>query len=396
MMVWLAVPLALAIGLSACSSAATSTGASRATPAHSGSAAPSPTATPTPTALPPCIARSAPALAPGGATATGPLWTIASGLNKPDDLLFGDGSLLVGLLGAGTIQVYAPGKETTTLPVHIASVEGMVYIGQDLYAAGQADDAVFQITGSTLRKVIQLSPVRGVDGVDGISAAGDQLLVPDSPHGVVDWVDPASGRITKQVGGFVRPTGVWPARDGSVLVADEFGNAAVRIAPDGSKTYLVRGLPIVDDIAEDSEGNVFVVTPAASGGRLVQLAAGSTRDLADRLAAPQGVVPDAADNLYFSEEDAGRVDLLIRTYKLVPLQPVVDSSTQPVCLEIARAPGFSGDVTLQGSPGLEVVEQPGTGNRGSVLVTGCQSAPCPVTATAGGRKDVLWIQGRSG
>ena len=325
-------------------------------------------------------------------TATGLLWTVASGLNQPDDLLFSDGKLLIGVLGAGVIQVLTPGAGTTTLPVHISSVEGMVDIGGKLYAAGQAQDVVDEIDGDQLRTVIRLTPIPGQDGVDGIAAQNSQLVVPDSPRGVIDWVDPSSGRIIRQLGGFVRPTGVWAAADGSLLVADEFGNAAYRIASDGSRTALVRNLPIVDDIAQDSQGAIFVVTPAASGGRLVQLGAGGASDLADRLAAPQGIMPDAADNLYFSEEDAGRVDLLVRTFKLVPLNAVRDSSTQPVCVDVTRASGFGHEVTLEGSPGLKVVQQPGTGNRGAVLVTGCGTAPCTLTAAAGSRADRLWIQ----
>ncbi len=164
-----------------------------------------------------------------------------------------------------------------------------------------------------------------------------------------------------------------------------------RIAPDGSRTALVRNLPIVDDMAQDSQGAIFVVTPAASGVRLVQLRAAGASDLADRLAAPQGIMPDPADNLYLSEEDAGRVDLLVRTFKLVPLNAVRDSSTQPVCVDVTRASGFGDEVTLEGSPRLNVV-QLGTGSWGAVLVTGCRTAPCTPTATAGSRSDRLWIQ----
>jgi hypothetical protein len=376
----------LALLLVACTSSAPPTG-------HASPAVSKPRAQPpTPTPLPPCALASTNPAGPPGVTSSGSLWTIASGLNQPDDVLFADGKLLVALLGAGTIQVMTPGAPTTTLPVHIPSVEGMVYIGSGLYAGGQAQDLVDEIDGNQLRTVIQLVPVAGQDGVDGIGAQNGSLIVPDSPHGVIDWVDPASGHVTRQLGGFVRPTGVWPNPDGSLLVADEFGNAAYTIAPDGSRSTLVRNLPIVDDIAQDSQGAVFVVTPAASGGRLAQLVNGSAQDLASRLGAPQGLAVDGADNLYFTEEDAGRVDLLIRTFKLVPLQAVADSSTQPVCVDVSRASGFADEVTLEGSAGLQVVQQPGAGSRGALLVTGCQTSPCPLTAISGSRRDTLWIQ----
>jgi hypothetical protein len=317
---------------------------------------------------------------------------VISGLNQPDDLLYHQGSLLVGALGAGKIEVLTPGKATVELPIHIAATEGMVYIGANLYVGGQTQDAVFEVNGDQLRTVIQLTPVPGQDGVDGIGAQGNLLVVPDSARGVVDWVDPASGRITKSLGGFVRPTGVWAEPNGSLLVADEYGNAAVRIASDGSRTYLARGLPIVDDIAEDQQGNAFVVMPVNTGGRLVQVAPNAPTDVVDGLAAPQGIAIDDAGNLFFSEENAGRVDVLIRSFKLVPMGQLSDSATQPVCVNVARAPGFQGDIHLAGGAGLEVVEQPGTGDRGAVLLTGCQAAACGLTATSGALSDTLWIQ----
>jgi len=384
-MAWL-VSAALALS-SACSSGSIS---------KPTSSRPSPTphavSTATPTPLPPCRDASSKPQTPGGPATSGQLWTVASGLNQPDDLLFANGSLLIGVLGAGKVAVLAPGKPLTELPIQIPAVEGMVYIGQKMYAAGQAQDVVDEVTGSQVRTVLQLRPIAGQDGVDGITAQGGQLIVPDSPRGVVDWVDPATGGITKQVGGFVRPTGAWPALDGSLLVADEFGNAAVKVAPDGTRNYLIRGLPIVDDIAQDSQGSVFVVTPVNTGGRLVQLAGGVATDLVSRLSAPQGLAVDSANNLYFSEEGAGRVDLLIRSFKLVPVLSVPPSATQPVCINLARASGFAGNVTLQGGAGLEVVQQPGAGAQGAVLVTGCQVSACQLKASSGSRSDTLQIQ----
>lgn len=324
------------------------------------------------------------------------MWTVAAGLAKPDDLLFSNGSLYVALLGSGAIELISPGQSTLTLPVRIPVVEGMAIIGRRFYAAGQQQDAVYEVSGSELRTVIQLSPVPGQDGVDGIAVQDGRLIVPDSPRGVVDWVDPGTGALTRQVGGFVRPTGAWPLPDGSVVIADEYGNAAVKVAPDGTKSFLVRRLPIVDDVAADSQGAVFAVTPVITGGRLVQLVGGgAVRDLADRLLAPQGLAVDGADNLYLSEEDGGRVDLLIRTFKLVPLQTVADSSTQPVCVDVARAAGFNDPVSLDAGPGMEVVQQPGTGSTGAILVTGCRQAPCVLMARSGNRIDRLWVNAQA-
>ncbi len=305
------IALGVALAAGACTNGATGGTASGptsrpSTPAQR-PAVVSPSPVPSPT---PCTVSLT---APPGVTATGTLVTLVSGLNQPDDLLYAKGQLLIAELGAGRIHVLAPGQPLTHMPVQMPLVEGMTYVDGTLYAAGQAQDLVARIVGSTVQIVRYLSPVPGQDGVDGISSQGGLLIVPDSPRGVVDWVDPATGAITRQVGGFVRPTGAWPEPDGSVLIADEYGNAAYRVAPDGSRTTLVQGLPIIDDIAEDPAGNIFVVTPTTSGGRLVQiLPGGGTRDLADHLLAPQGLAVDQYGNLYLSEEAGGRVDVFIR------------------------------------------------------------------------------------
>ncbi len=369
--------LALALSVVACSGGG---------PARSASSSPSSSPAASPAAsYPPCTDVAA---APAGTR-----WTVASGLAQPDDLLLAGGSLYVAVLGSGEIHVLAPGLAPVTLPVRIAAVEGMVFIGSRFFAAGQAQDAVYEVTGSTLRKVIQLDPVAGQDGVDGISAQSGLLVVPDSPRGAVYWVDPATGAIQRRVGGFVRPTGAWPLPDGGVLIADEYGGAVAKITSSGRTEYLTRDLPIADDVAADSRGAVFAVSPAAAGGRLVQvLPDGSVRDVLTGLAAPQGLAVDAADNLYFSEEDAGRVDLLVRTFKLAPLPALAASATRPVCVHVRRASGFTDPVTLIGGDGVRVLRQPGGGDDGSVLVTGCGASGCSVTARAGFRSDMIWIR----
>ena len=329
---------------------------------------------------------------PSGPVSAQPLWTVASGLNQPDDILFRDGSLYIGELGSGKISVVVPGKPASRLNPTIPKVEGLAFIGETLYAADQQSDQVHAINGDQVTTLIQLQPVAGKDNVDGIAAAGDQLIVPDSPQGVVDWVD-RSGRIVKTVGGFVRPTGAWPLPDGSTLVADEYGNSAVRLAPDGSRSFLIQGLPIVDDVAADADGHVFVVTPVVSGGRLAEVSGGQAHDLVGKLLEPQGIAFDAAGNVFVSESAAGRVDLAIRSFKLVPLGTAHPAAGQPLCVDLVRAPGFSGTVELSGDAGLKVVRQPGAGSQGEVIVSGCQVAPCRLTASSGTRSDMLWIAG---
>ncbi|MGH7775689.1 MAG: hypothetical protein ACREPI_00715, partial [Candidatus Dormibacterales bacterium] len=333
----------------------------------------------------------APPPRPAGPTSRLPLMTVASGLDQPDDLLFHGGELLVGLLGSGTVAVLRLGLASSRLPFHLASLEGMAYVGSTLYVAGQAGDVVDAVTPSGLRAVVRLRPVAGQEGVDGIGSQAGLLVVPDSPRGTVLWVDPATGRVVRSLAGFVRPTGVWTAPGGSLLVADEFGDSAYEVGRDGSRRPLVSGLPVVDDIAQDAGGDVFAVTPAAGGGRLVRISGGVAADVADGLAAPQGLALDGAGNLFVTESGKGRVDLAVRTFELIPLR--TDGAAGPACLGLVRGPRFTAPVRLAASAGLRILAQPGTGTVGRVLVTGCRPSPCTVTATSGALTETLWVGG---
>jgi hypothetical protein len=332
--------------------------------------------------------------APAGVRSTVPAWVLASGLDQPDDLWFRLGLIYVGQLGSGHVATIRPGLPVEQSPYVVPVAEGIAFLGDRMFVADQRNDQVDEIVAGQPRTFLQLQPVIGKDNVDGIGVQGDQLLVPDSPNGTLLWVD-GTGRITRTAGGFNRPTGAWPLPDGSVLVADEYGNAAFRVAADGSRTALVRSLPIVDDVAADADVRVFVVTPVVSGGRLAELVGGTARDLASNLLEPQGLGFDSAGNVLVSETAAGRVDAFIRNFKLVPVggKP---APGQPVCLTVFRAPGFSGDVQLTAASDIKVIRQPGTGNTGEVLIqpsADCSRVGCVVTATSGGLADSVWITG---
>ena len=315
---------------------------------------------------------------------------LATGLATPDDILFHEGTLYVGELGTGHIALLAAGKALSRLPVVVPRVEGLQFLGGKLYAADQQNDRVDVIDGPTVTTFLQLQPVAGQDGVDGIGLAGDLLLVPDSANHEVLWVD-AKGGIQRRVGGFNRPTGAWALADGSVLVPDEYGNAAYRVLADGSRQALVTGLPIVDDVAADGEGRVFVVTPVTSGGRLAEIVGGRAIDLVGNLLEPQGLDFDGAGNIFVTEAAAGRVDLVIRSFKLVPLSGARPPAGGSLCIDLVRAPGFTSAIELAGGVGVSVLTQPGTGTRGSVVLGNCGQRYCQVSARAGNRTDDLWI-----
>jgi hypothetical protein len=352
------------------------------------------TAAPSPSPLAACLDALAVPPAPAGVRSTVPAWVLASGLDEPDDLWFRGGDTYVSQLGNGRVATVRPGFAASQSAWTVPMVEGIAFLGDRMFVADQANDRVDEIVNQQPQTFLQLKPVAGKDNVDGIGVQGNQLLVPDSPNGTLLWVD-GSGRITRALGGFNRPTGAWPLPDGSVLVADEYGNAAFKVTPDGGRTVLVQGLPIVDDVAADSQGHVFVVTPVTSGGRVAELVGGAAIDLAANLLQPQGLGFDSAGNVLVSETSAGRLDVFIRNFKLIPVAGS-PAPGQPVCLNILRASGFTAAVQLIAGAGVEIVKQPGLGDVGEVLIqpsAGCATVGCAVTATSGGLADSLWIIG---
>jgi hypothetical protein len=367
--------------LAACSAPG---GGQRASPSRS------PGATASHAALQACLDQPAPPAAPAGVRTAAPAWVLAAGLDQPDDLLFRNGQVLVGELGSGHLATVAPGLPLEQSTWSVPMAEGIAFIGSREFVADQKDDRVVEIIAGVARKFLQLQPVAGKDNLDGLATQNDVLLVPDSPHGNLLWVS-GNGQVTRTLGGFTRPTGAWPLPDGSLLVADEDGGDAVKIAPDGTRTFLVQGLPIVDDVAADSQGRVFVVTPVVSGGRLAELVGGKAVDLAGGLLAPQGLGFDGADNALVTESAAGRLDLLIRTFKLVP-SGSTPAAGQPLCVHLQRAPGFTADVHLDGK-GWQVLGQPGAGDVGEILAGPgpCPAGGCSITASSGTLTDTLWI-----
>jgi sugar lactone lactonase YvrE len=104
----------------------------------------------------------------------------------------------------------------------------------------------------------QLENTTGKDGVDGIAIdpRDGRILVPDSPNGRLLALDPDGSHLQVLATGFVRPTGVALLPDGDWLVADEFGNALIRVTPDGRKRRLV-GLYQPDDVVVDADGMAY-------------------------------------------------------------------------------------------------------------------------------------------
>ena len=153
------------------------------------------------------------------------------------------------------------------------------------------------------------------------------------------------------------------------------------------------GLSVPDDAVTDADGNIFA--DSLGSNTLVQVVNGTAIDVAGALGQPQGLGPDGAGNIYVTEEDNGRLDVVVRSFKLQPgLQdPPSLSMTQNVCVALDRAPGFTAPVTIDSGPGYTVTAQPGAGSVGAIQATRC-SGLCRlhVMVHSGTRMDGVWLQ----
>jgi sugar lactone lactonase YvrE len=348
------------------------------------------------TLRPPCAGFQADLAPAGGVRAASPALVLASGMNQPDDILVdADGATYVGELATGRIVQLggrrAPQPGLFRLPVTVPRVEGLARIGDLFFAADQANDRIvsFRAGDSVPQTFFQLAPVRGLEGVDGIAATADTLLVPDSPRGTLLFIG-LDGAVKRTVGGFARPTGAWPLPDGSVLVADENAGTVVKVAPDGSKRVLVGGLPLVDDVVADQQGAVFAIS--ITRANLVEVADGTAREVAGGFAEPQGLAVDGAGNLLVTEFTAGRLDLVLRSFRILPAATVpVLQAGQGLCLRLIRAPGFAEPLMIESSGAYTVLNQVGGEAAGEVLPERCSSPPCllPIQVRAGIRVDTV-------
>jgi hypothetical protein len=301
-------------------------------------------------------------------------------MNGPDDVLYmsSDGSALVGEHGDGHLaSITGPGI-LSRLPQVVPEAEGMALVNGTTYIADQYNARIVALTPTGVRTVLQLQPVPSGENLDGISAdlKGTGLVVPDSPHGTVLFMD-GNGHITGRLGGFGRPAGSWPdSAMGGYLIADENYSAVFEVTG-GTVKRIASNLPGVDDALREANGHVLVILPAA--GRLFDVSAGV--NVATGLRNPQGLAFDGAQNLLVTESGNGRLDLVVRTFAVeVPPPAVQLVPGQAVCLGILRAPGFTAPVSIQETTGAWSFDAtPTTANQIQVVPEPCPAAQCTVT-----------------
>jgi len=287
--------------------------------------------------LPICAAGPA---APAGAQ------PILSGLPAPDDLAFdAQGRLLFSDIQAGTVSRRESDGSVKTLARGIRNPEGIVVrpdgtllVAEQLLNRGDVVDPQTH-TVATWR----VFPNRtGRDGIDGLGQdrASNDVVLPDSPNGVVWRLSSDASRVIQIGQGMVRPVGADVDVHGNVFVADE-GGAIWKIAGSPPTQVRVATLRIPDDVLVDRDGALIVNT---LGDGMVHLVAanGSVTSLLSGLRNPQGIAVDGAGNLFVTEFDAGRIDRLVRAFVLGPAAVTrVDSTTVTICPSVRRAAGYA-------------------------------------------------------
>jgi hypothetical protein len=324
-----------------------------------------------------------------GVSSADPVLLLASGLNGPDDLLYtDDGTVLVGEHGDGHIARVGGPAGLVRLPQVVPEAEGIAQVNGTTYIADQLNARVVALTDTGVRTVIQLQPVASGENLDGISAAPfGGLVVPDSPHGAVLFVD-ESGHVTRRVGGFSRPAGATQevlAQGAAVLIADENASAVFEmVGLNGAPTRVAGGLPGVDDAVRDQRGHLLVILPAS--GRIYDVTSGA--NVVNGLRNPQGLGFDGAQNLLVTESDNGRLDLVLTSFAItVPSGIIQLTPGQGVCYGILRAPGNTDSIRVYESIGAMPLDDPSASAQGEVIPGRCNLPSCTV---------VLVLQGPTG
>jgi hypothetical protein len=322
-----------------------------------------------------------------------PVLQLAAGLNGPDDLLYtDDGTILVGEHVDGHIARVGGAAGLVRLPQVVPEAEGIAQMDGITYVADQFHARVVALTDTGVRTVIQLQPDPNGLNLDGIAANGGLIVVPDSPHGTVLFVNPA-GTVVAREGGFRRPEGVWANETGSAgpyLVADANASAVYSLRNAGGHDLVRGNLPGVDDVVRTDEGHVMVTLPTP--GRLYDVTASS--DVANGLHNPQGLELDAAQNLLVTESDNGRVDEVVRSFAITtPASNVQLAPRQAVCFGLIRTPGFTDpvqiDEVINGAP----LADPTGETPGQLLPAPCQQQSCTMTLVlrSGTKLQYAWI-----
>lgn len=241
---------------------------------------------------------------------------ILQGGARPDDLVFDtQGHLLFSDFYNGTISRVNPDKTATVLLRGIAGPEGLIVLANGtMIIAEQRTNRILSLApGSSTPTVLRQLPgtpsgANCKDGVDGIGfdSTTNTVIVPDSPTGDVYRMSLDGKTLTLLASGISRPVGAAVDNHGTIYVADECGGALWRITSAG-KTTRIGGFGMLDDVAIDPHGNLLLTDLQPSIHALIRMnpETGKRETLASQdFIEPQGLLVDASDNIYVSDDYA--------------------------------------------------------------------------------------------
>ncbi len=340
-------------------------------------ASPKPTAASSPSPSPLAACPSSPA--PGGPQA------VITNLSAPDDLAFGlDARLYFSDIKAGTVSVLNSDATVERIAAGLTEPEGIVQQGRQygsgpLLVAEQGRNRVVRIAMDFQSHAVSVwrtfpNPGAG-EGIDGIGPelSNGDILIPDSPNGVVWRVSGDGKTATRIASGLVRPVGAAVDASGRIFIADEGG--ALWVLDPTRRRFA--SLPTPDDVLVGRDGHVFVNTLGDNAIHELD-AQGKQVRIITGIQQPQGIALDSADNLYYTESNSGRIGRVVRTFNLDPAKVTRTAQGRYViCPVIHRAAGFTAALTIQveASSTVQVLQvvQPGPDSSGAIEVI--SSAP---------------------
>jgi uncharacterized protein (TIGR03437 family) len=182
-------------------------------------------------------------------------------------------------------------------------VQRIPLLGSIALAAGGADPARGDGAAAT---VALLNHPSGI-----ATDASGNLYIADRDNHRVRRVA-SDGTITTLAPGVAwsAPSGVSVDRAGNIYIVDTGLKQVVRITPTGTvQSIAPKMLTAPVTAVADAQGNVYIADAGAGNIRVVD-AAGAVSTLVARLAGPHGLALDGAGHLFFTEQDAARVQRL--------------------------------------------------------------------------------------
>jgi len=354
----------------------------------------------TPTASP--SAKASAIAACPAATASPGAQVLLQNQPAPDDLALDNaGRLLFSDIKTGFVSALNADGSVERIAGGMSAPEGIVVQADGRILVGeQGRNRVVAIDPKTHAVTLwHAFPNRtGRDGIDGIGPilpsldsqgnflpTADNVIVPDSPNGVVWRVSSDGKTATQSASGMVRPVGAAVDTAGRIFVADE-GGALWALTP-AKVRFATLSTP--DDVLVGRGGHIFVNTLGDNAIHELD-SQGHQVGVLTGIQQPQGIALDDADNLYYTEFNTGRIDRVVRSFILDP--PKVTRTTRGsyiICPVIRRAAGFSHPLGLSTSSSLTTsilqLAQPGTDSSGALEVqTPERSITIGVNTTDGG------------